>query len=122
LWAPGALALQAPAPDSTEASPAAPPQTEVVRTVSVPAPPPLQPEQKKRSKLVLAPKQRQFPPRLFSSPTGRILPSLGLYAASGWTMGLTDNQSKQRWVVAFGLGGVGEVTIGQAHSHHRSLL
>jgi hypothetical protein len=33
-------------------------------------------------------------------------------------MGLTDNQSKQRWVVAFGLGGVGEVTIASARLTH----
>jgi hypothetical protein len=59
-----------------------------------------------------------FPPRLFSFPTGEILPSLAAHASSGWTFGFSDEKRASRWALSAGLGGIGEITLTSATITH----
>ena len=60
-----------------------------------------------------------LPPRLFDSPTGDILPSLGVHAGGGLAFGFSDQHERtERWVLSFGLGGAGEAVIASSNIIH----
>ncbi len=69
--------------------------------------------------IALRPDGILLPPRLFDSPTGDILPSLGMHAGGGTAFGFSDESERtERWVVSFGLGGAGEAMIASSNIIH----
>jgi len=58
------------------------------------------------------------PPRLITSPTGTILPSMTLHISGGWAFGLSERQSTGGWLLSFGLGGVGEAMVSSSRILH----
>lgn len=58
------------------------------------------------------------PPRVISSPTGTILPSLVLHLSGGWAFGFSEDDHSGDWLLSFGLGGVGEVMITSSRILH----
>ncbi len=65
-------------------------------------------------------KKTVFPPRLFDSPSGTILPSRVLHVGSGWIFGFSDDEGAHRWALSFGLGGLGEALITSSRILHHT--
>ncbi|MBM3318762.1 MAG: zinc ribbon domain-containing protein, partial [Candidatus Eisenbacteria bacterium] len=57
-------------------------------------------------------------PRVITSPTGAILPSLALHLSTGWSFGFSDRKHSGGWLFSFGLGGVGEAMITSSRILH----
>jgi len=63
-------------------------------------------------------RQLVLPPRVITSPTGTILPSMTLHVGGGWAFGFSEREHSGGWLVSFGLGGVGEAMIASARILH----
>ncbi len=64
------------------------------------------------------PRAYLLPTRLFNTPTAEILPSLNVHLGSGWTFGFSGEESRNRWVMSVGLGGVSEVILASQRIDH----